>query len=259
VIYALFSCGVLPYSALIYESISIGVSVDALLLSLALADRIRILQREKLAAENLAHKNLQVRQEELERLVAQRTSELETARQHAEVLATTDLLTDIYNRRGLLAMGERDVNLAVRYRRPLSVVMFDLDHFKRVNDAYGHAEGDRVLCDVAAAVRRNIRNTDLFGRIGGEEFLLILPDTSIETSLQLAERLRRCIAEDVAVGMPVTHITASFGVAQLCNGSTLESLMSAADHALYRAKNKGRNRVESTESLIPVESGQARG
>ena len=243
-IFALFSCGVFPYSALIYETISIGVAVDALLLSLALADRIRILQREKLAAENLAHKNLQVRQEELQRLVAQRTSELESARRRAEVLATTDLLTNIYNRRGLLAVSERDVKLALRHQRPLSVVMFDLDHFKSVNDAYGHPVGDRVLCDVASTVRREIRNTDLFGRIGGEEFLLVLPDTSVETSLQLAERLRRCIAEDVAVGTYFTHITASFGVAQLGEGSTLESLMLEADHALYRAKANGRNRVE---------------
>jgi len=240
--------GALPYHLLLFEGISIGISADALLLSLALADRIRILQKARLLAEDTARRNLEVRQEELERIVAERTNELNLARKKAEFQATIDSLTGIYNLRGLLENAEREVKLALRSGRPLSVVMLDIDHFKRVNDAYGHAEGDRVLRDLVSSVSRDMRSTDLFGRVGGEEFLLVLPDTSRESAVQLAERLREHIAKEVSVGVPPTFVTASFGVAWITESSrNLDRLQSAADAALYRAKQNGRNRVEMAE------------
>jgi diguanylate cyclase (GGDEF)-like protein len=126
--------------------------------------------------------------------------------------------------------------------------MLDIDHFKRVNDAHGHAQGDRVLCDLVSSVSRDMRGTDLFGRVGGEEFLLVLPDTSRESAIQLAERLRENIAKEVSVGIPPMSVTASFGVAWITEGShDLDRLQSAADAALYRAKQNGRNRVETAD------------
>ena len=240
--------GALPYHLLLFEGISIGISADALLLSLALADKIRILQKARLQAEDIARRNLEVRQEELERIVAERTSELNLAREKAEFQATIDSLTGIYNRRGLLEKAEREVKLALRSGRPLSIVMLDIDHFKRVNDAHGHAEGDRVLCDLVSSVSRDMRSTDLFGRVGGEEFLLVLPDTGRESAIQLAERLREHIAKEVSVGDPPMSVTASFGVAWITESSPdFDRLQSAADAALYRAKQMGRNRVEMAD------------
>jgi two-component system, sensor histidine kinase LadS len=244
----LLSVRMLPFHLLTFESMSIGLSIDALLLSLALADRIRIMQKARLLAEDTARRNLEERQEELGRVVTERTAELNRALEKAELLATIDPLTAIYNRRGLLDAAGREVKLALRSRRPLSFVMLDIDHFKQVNDQYGHAEGDRILRDLASAVRGDMRITDLFGRVGGEEFLLVLPDTTREAAVQLAERIREHIAGEILVGNPPVPITASLGVAWMTKDRfTLDKLQSAADFALYQAKDKGRNRVETAE------------
>jgi diguanylate cyclase (GGDEF)-like protein len=241
--------GVVPYGTIVGEGISIGIAADALLLAFALADRIRLLQDAKLTAENAARKNLELRREELERIVSERTSDLEIARKQAETLATIDPLTSILNRRGLLPPAEREVSIARRHGRSLAVVMFDLDHFKRVNDRCGHAEGDRVLRDVAAAAKACIRQTDLLGRIGGEEFLIVLPDASRDIARQTAERIRGYIEANVAPGVPREPVTASFGVAWLNDDVTsIDALESSADHALYRAKHRGRNRVELADT-----------
>jgi diguanylate cyclase (GGDEF)-like protein len=237
--------GGLPFHLYLFEGVGLGVAADALMLALALADKIRILQRAKLRAEEAAVKNLAVQHEALEALVAARTAELEEARRRAELLATTDPLTGVLNRRGLLARAERDLKLALRSGHPLAVVLFDIDHFKRINDTYGHAEGDRVLCQLATAVRGALRSTDLFGRIGGEEFLVVMPHTTGQAAARVAERARRRIEQVVAVGHPPVPVTASFGVAWLSERrGDLDRLQSAADRALYRAKSNGRNRVE---------------
>lgn len=187
---------------------------------------------------------------ELEMRVQRRTAELEIARQQAEALAKTDALTGIYNRRGMMEVSERELRLATRTGRPLALIAFDLDHFKRINDRYGHGEGDRVLREVVSMVQQTIRATDLFGRIGGEEFLLVLPDTTDQGAIQLAERLRQCLADHVTAGTPPTAVTASFGVTWTTDRHALfDPLLSAADAALYRAKNNGRNRVEASHAL----------
>ncbi len=181
--------------------------------------------------------------------------ELEAARQQAELLAVTDPLTGILNRRGFFERAERDLQLAIRLGTPLSVVSFDIDHFKRVNDTYGHSEGDRLLCEVVAAVRKTARATDLFGRMGGEEFLVVMPNTSLKAAAQTAERMRAAIAQDVGAGPRRTPVTASFGVASVPEGSVdLEWLQSAADAALYSAKHNGRNRVEAAYEMQGVSS-----
>jgi diguanylate cyclase (GGDEF)-like protein len=182
---------------------------------------------------------------ELERLVQERTADVEAARQRAELQATIDPLTGALNRRGLMELAERETKLAARRQGALAVIVLDLDGFKRINDQHGHTTGDRVLCDIVAAVRGTIRETDLFGRIGGEEFLIALPDTDAEAAALLAQRIRRRFAESISVGDPPQAVTASFGIACVSNsGYDLAATFANADAALYRAKRAGKNRVD---------------
>jgi len=174
---------------------------------------------------------------------------IENARLFEEIqhLATTDDLTGIHNRRYLFEMGQREVERALRYQHPLSAIMLDIDHFKQINDTYGHAVGDEVLQAITGRISRNMREIDLLGRYGGEEFSILLPETGLDEAIALAERLRLLVEEkQIATSEEVFNINISLGVAQL-NGNcqTLEALMDRADTALYRAKQKGRNRVET--------------
>jgi diguanylate cyclase (GGDEF)-like protein len=162
-------------------------------------------------------------------------------------LATTDPLTNIANRRAFFERGAIEVDKARRYSRPLSLVMFDIDHFKRLNDTYGHESGDVVLKGVASRALGILRQVDLLGRLGGEEFAVALPETSAKRAGEVAERLRLQIAANpyhLPNGEAFT--SASFGVATLGSShDTLETLLRRADEALYRAKGGGRNRVET--------------
>jgi diguanylate cyclase (GGDEF)-like protein len=162
----------------------------------------------------------------------------------AELRAATDALTGLANHRAVGDTLNRMVAQAGRTKSPMAAIMFDLDHFKRVNDIHGHAKGDEVLATVAAVVQANVRDSDFLGRYGGEEFVVLLPATSREGGVMLAEKLRQCI-EELEIPDLDRRLSASFGVAMLpgdaVNG---EQLLRAADRALYAAKNAGRNRVE---------------
>lgn len=170
---------------------------------------------------------------------------LHNALLHAQVqeLAMTDALTGIYNRRALFLLGRREVERAKRFGRPLTAIMFDLDHFKRVNDLYGHAVGDQVLAQVARLCQGELRQTDLLGRYGGEEFVVLLPETSLSDAWQTAERLRQRVARTlIETDRGPLHITVSLGVAALPRAQlSLEKLIEQADQALYAAKQAGRN------------------
>ncbi|MBU1248184.1 MAG: diguanylate cyclase [Proteobacteria bacterium] len=162
-------------------------------------------------------------------------------------LASTDCLTGIPNRRRFLENLDREFKRAMRYGHTLSFLMLDLDHFKLVNDRYGHDIGDLVLMGATKACENILREVDEIGRIGGEEFAVLLPDTRLPDALQVAERLRHEIA---SVAVPTIHgdvsITVSIGVAESTMDATdARDLMRRADKALYRAKKEGRNRVES--------------
>ena len=159
-------------------------------------------------------------------------------------LAHTDQLTGTANRRQLYSELQKETEEAKRYGRPLSVILFDLDHFKGINDSFGHNRGDAVLREVVRAIEPLLRKTDHFGRWGGEEFILVAPETDLRQSSQLAERLRKGIADHKSDSAP--DVTASFGLAQYEANESPESLIKRADEALYRAKTLGRNRVEST-------------
>src|SRR5690606_28495900 len=160
----------------------------------------------------------------------------------AQKLALTDPLTGIANRRATLDWLDRLVRASGQVGEPLALMMFDIDYFKRINDCFGHRTGDEVLERVAALARAQVRSEDLVGRIGGEEFVCILPGLEAHPARALAERLRRAIAEgSERDGLPKT--TVSVGLALARPGDTPESLLARADTALYEAKDAGRNQV----------------
>lgn len=171
--------------------------------------------------------------------------ELRRANARLEVLATTDELSGLRNRRFLESALEVEVERACRYRTPLALIMIDLDHFKRLNDTYGHAIGDEIIRRFGELLRVSVRSSDIAARYGGEELVVVLPNTTAEGARCLADRVRARLAdlECHAGGAPV-RVTASFGVGELGEGAdTPESLLARADAALYRAKAAGRDGV----------------
>lgn len=163
-----------------------------------------------------------------------------------EKQAETDQLTGLYNRRAFAVMGEREVGRARRYRRPLALILFDIDHFKDVNDTYGHLVGDHVLRVLTKRVTDTTRATDIVCRYGGEEFIVLMPEAGREEALAMAERLREEISRMTVVTEGSTlSLTISLGVASLdpAGQDDLESLISRADRAMYQAKAAGRNTV----------------
>lgn len=157
------------------------------------------------------------------------------------LLSITDPLTRVFNRRYLTQKLDEEVARSRRYDRSLSIIMLDIDHFKKVNDVFGHAVGDNVLRGLASTVKNRIRQTDVFGRWGGEEFLLILQDTELDSATHLAEDLRLQISQ-MRIGS-VPQVTVSFGVTSFRPGDTVDSLVQRADDLMYEAKAAGRNRV----------------
>lgn len=176
-------------------------------------------------------------------------------------LAALDELTGVANRRSIIAALDRDVGRAIRTREPLAVMMVDIDFFKHVNDTHGHLAGDRVLRNVADVIRSRIRAQDIVGRYGGEEFLVVLVDTSAQGARRLAEQLREAVqAASCHWGAQRLAVTVSIGVfgGRLEPGDSWDQLIHAADSALYRAKQAGRNRVEMAPALErPTRAGLA--
>jgi diguanylate cyclase (GGDEF)-like protein/PAS domain S-box-containing protein len=173
---------------------------------------------------------------------------LENARLFNEVqaLVLIDPLTNLYNRRGLFTIGQVELNQAERHKRHFSVLMLDIDHFKLINDRFGHVEGgDPVLKELASVCKASIREIDIVGRYGGEEFVILLPETDLDSALLVAERVRKKIAlMEVVSKKGNINITVSIGVATYTEGvHDLDELIASADKALYQAKNEGRNRV----------------
>ena len=171
--------------------------------------------------------------------------ELQRAHEALEVAAATDSLTGCANRREFEARGRAEVERVKRSGAPLSFVTIDLDHFKQINDDHGHRAGDEVLRAFVKLVKTTLRPSDLVGRIGGEEFALVLPDTPLEGAVMIAERLRRLTeSEVVTLSGAKIRFTVSLGVAQYGpDGGTYESVIEAADSRMYRAKQAGRNQV----------------
>jgi diguanylate cyclase (GGDEF)-like protein len=160
-------------------------------------------------------------------------------------MAAIDALTGIANRRAFVQQGEVEVNRSRRYQLPLSVLLMDVDHFKQINDKFGHAVGDRVLAAMGAILKANLRMPDIPARWGGEEFVVALPSTSLSGAETVAERLRAAVEEsNIQHDGAKVPTTISIGVAELSAEDTLEAVVERADHAMYEAKSSGRNRVK---------------
>jgi diguanylate cyclase (GGDEF)-like protein len=164
-------------------------------------------------------------------------------------LVTTDALTGAVNRQSFIDRAELELARSRRYDRPLSLMMLDADHFKLINDTYGHGAGDATLRALGGALRQSLRTTDAIGRLGGEEFAVLLPETDLPGAAELGERLRSQIANlAVPYGEHSLSVTVSIGVTSLPREvATVEQALRAADSFMYRAKAGGRNRVVSGE------------
>jgi len=161
-------------------------------------------------------------------------------------LATIDGLTGLVNRQAFLVQAERARALAARLRKPISLMMLDIDHFKNINDRFGHATGDQALSAFSATAQLTLREHDIMGRLGGEEFALVLPGTDLAGALQAAERLRCAVCEaPPPAGGKADAMTVSVGVVTIDPNEHISEALARADHALYAAKSAGRNRVEA--------------
>ncbi|MFW5733608.1 MAG: diguanylate cyclase [Oceanidesulfovibrio sp.] len=196
-----------------------------------------------------------------ERELMEMAGRLRKANHRLKELSIRDELTGIYNRRHFMEVSALELSRAIRYERPIALLFLDADHFKKINDNHGHFVGDRALCVLAEACRKQLRDVDIFGRIGGEEFAVLLPETSEQEAMVVANRLRKSIADatftiadprNETAGNDDSHrktysvrFTISIGVAiSEADHISLEEFMHRADQALYRAKDLGRNRVE---------------
>ncbi len=162
--------------------------------------------------------------------------------------ATTDSLTNSANRRYFMELGKKEFQIQVLQKQPMSVLVFDLDHFKSVNDTYGHAVGDAALKHFTQICQKNVRGTDVFGRIGGEEFAVVLSGVSQEKGMELGERIRNALSSTpLDIDRKSVPLTVSVGLATLTEQTSFGELLDNADKALYLAKNSGRNVVKSYE------------
>jgi len=178
----------------------------------------------------------------LEQMVSERTQELTQALKKIEMIAVTDNLTGIYNRRKFDEVLAYEIQRTKRFGEPMSIVLGDIDRFKKVNDRHGHLVGDEVLKIISRLFQNNLRQVDVVARWGGEEFIVLLPGTAGTEAVTTAEKLRQLVKKsqnDYHV-----FLTMSFGVAEYLSGDSVDTLLKKADLALYRAKGKGRNRVE---------------
>lgn len=198
---------------------------------------------------------VQMTQNELQRRIEFATRALQLAKTLAEQEARVDPLTGLYNRRAFMERASDELLRARRYNTSLALAMIDLDHFKLINDRFGHAVGDQVLVAFAETLEKSMRAVDIVARVGGEEFVLLMTETRIDEAIQVAERLRLEIAAaSLPVGNERLHWTASLGVAFLdADDISVSSALVRADQALYRAKEAGRNRVEVELKEGPTE------
>ncbi|WP_420590014.1 diguanylate cyclase [Bacterioplanoides sp.] len=209
------------------------VTLSFILLSIQVLELLLIQRKHELQQQN----------EQLEDKVRQRTRELEQAKHHAETLARTDPMTALNNRRAFFELGNQIEKIAKRHKRPFCILMLDIDHFKRINDQYGHDVGDKAIIALADCIGDTIRDSDVAARIGGEEFAIITPEASIDSGMGLARRLQQAIA---LLRIPSQQgefgYSVSIGLAALEDHSdNLNRVLKRADEALYDAKNSGRD------------------
>ena len=247
--FALNKLGVLPANYFTEYSMQIGSLMEAVLLSFAMAERINVERKLRYEAQTEALQVTRLLNEELEQRVQERTLELEKANRMLEELSTTDLLTGLKNRRFLETTLQEEWSRCKRYGHPLSILMLDIDFFKKVNDVHGHRAGDLCLQQVAQRILTSTRwPADKVARYGGEEFCLVLPETDQEGAGTVAERIRAAVASaPILTDGHALNITVSLGTYTAVPGDerSVEHMVHCADIALYSSKEEGRNRVTS--------------
>lgn len=216
------------------------VKTDHRLLYQIVAGALLTLLAVTAIALRFAHLSSRLRLEIERRCQAE--EELLNSNLRLEELANTDRLTGQWTRRKFEEVAQQEINRAERYGLALSLIFFDIDHFKLINDQHGHEVGDQVLCGVAQRIKAQLRQSDSLCRWGGEEFIILMPHSDLEHACMIAEKLRERLAAEPMAGR--IAVTASFGVAQWHAGQSLGALVDSADQMLYRAKQQGRNRVE---------------
>ena len=236
-----FSFGVLLFCCLTgaNERLSFAVAYMVLVNAIGIATSMRLHELRRISWAGLREEREAKRQLEEENR-ERRSLEVELRK-----LATTDPLTGVANRRHFLALATAEIERINRYHRPMSIMIMDLDHFKKINDTYGHAMGDEALKSAVAAINRVLRQSDVLGRIGGEEFAVLLPETERKSAIGVADRIREGIEKsETSLDDATIKFTVSIGVAESATkGQSLDDLMAHADFAMYEAKNQGRNRV----------------
>ena len=192
----------------------------------------------------------------LKRVLRERQLSQERIRMLGELknLAITDGLTNLYNSRHFYSQVELEVDRCNRYLHPLSLMLFDIDHFKDFNDTYGHLEGDKVLIRIGQTIKNCMRAMDTAYRYGGEEFTVLLPETASEEAINVGERIRKTIEnEKFILGNEIISITISVGVTQYKYKESVSEFVKRADQAMYKSKQNGRNKVSALEENLPAE------
>lgn len=202
----------------------------------------------ELNARIYARLRVKSQQDELQ----QKNRQLETMLTRVETLAIMDSLTGLFNRRRFETILSNEFKKSQRYLHPLTCLMIDIDHFKEINDTFGHQAGDQVLKEAASCIQANIREVDTLARWGGEEFVVLSPNTSKENAMRAAERILNSISVNAFTTIGSRSLTVSIGIAGIPDSEidTTEKLIHAADLAMYEAKRKGRNRIETGKLLI---------
>jgi diguanylate cyclase (GGDEF)-like protein len=239
----------------VFWSILRGSAVDATLLASFQIQAIAALLMAQLISVMMWHQY--ARTVLLSRKLVLSNEALLVKQQELETLAERDTLTGLYNRRKFMELATQELGRAARMPSDICVLMVDLDFFKQINDQYGHPVGDQVLQQVAARLLAGVRSTDTVARMGGEEFIVLMPNTQRDGALALAEKLRLALRErPLQLAERTVPITASFGVSGLNpqQRASMEALYAAADQALYVAKKHGRDRVEWEQPLMTAES-----
>lgn len=239
ILYSLMTDGSLEYCLLTRHGIVVGSFIEIILFSLALAYKIRLLQHEKIAI--IYQSNI-----ELEEKVKERTKELEQSKNKLKELANRDSMTNLYNRRFLCEISSELISIAKREKSPLSLIVFDIDKFKSINDTYGHSAGDQVIKTVAKLLQQT-RESDIAARVGGEEFVLLLPNTDKQGAYKIATQIREDVEKmEVQVASDCSiKLTMSGGVCTLLfdKDIKIDQVLHRADKALYIAKETGRNTI----------------
>ncbi len=264
IIISQLALGIIHYSVILSHAPIIGSFFEIILFSLLLAYRINLLRQEKLdsqvklleqdASESIRlAKMVEAKTSELNALNTKLEIELEEKTELEKILtlqASTDSLTGVLNRRCFFDACAKEMKMAKRYKRKLSFLIIDIDSFKNINDIYGHLGGDDVLVEIINRVKEIIRTTDIFGRIGGEEFALLMPETGLESALHLAERIRQHIAnQDIEAEGQMLNVTVSIGLdIYREDDPNIQAILRRSDLALYKAKESGRNKVYYEEA-----------